>query len=399
MTTHTTHRTLISFTATCAVLFCVPVFAQASKTIDLTINGTVVAQTSSADLNQFVIKHTLSIHDPSYTTEIEKFQPCIISDLNPCLLTHTTKEAYTTRRITTSDIDEPSIVAFLKQTIPATRTKSINAKFQFNPETKKLTVIEDHAHGTVVDIRKSAHTIATILTKPQDQWPKSIELSVMKDDTAITAQNVHTIGIKEKIGTGKSNFAGSPRNRIYNIGHAVKKFHGVLIAPDEEFSFVETLGDVDKSTGYKEELVIKNNETIPEYGGGICQISTTLFRAILNTGLKVTERRNHAYPVSYYSPQGTDATIYIPHPDLRFVNNTGHYVLLQAHIDGTILTFDIYGTNDGRTVEVGKPVVFDRNSFYDNPAKYHKDKEEIFTKKPKDWSNKQWKKYRKEHNL
>ena len=133
-------------------------------------------------------------------------------------------------------------------------------------------------------------------------------------------------------------------------------------------------------------------------------------------------RKNHAYPVSYYAPQGTDATVYIPQPDLVFINNTDHYALIQPEFNGTILSFDIYGTDDGRKVELSGPVVTFRDkkagtmktswsqtvtdkegkviikkifkSFYDNPDKYHKEKK--LTKKPKNWSKNEWKKYKKQ---
>ena len=111
----------------------------------------------------------------------------------------------------------------------------------------------------------------------------------------------------------------------------------MLIAPDEEFSFNRALGEVGPAQGYLPELVIKNNKTIPEYGGGVCQVSTTMFRAAVYSGLEVTERRPHAYPVKYYNPQGFDATVYSPSPDLKFKNNTGGWILIQTRIEGNNL--------------------------------------------------------------
>jgi len=112
--------------------------------------------------------------------------------------------------------------------------------------------------------------------------------------------------------------------------------------------------------GYLPELVIKKGETIPEYGGGLCQVSSTAFRGAVQAGLEITERQNHAYPVRYYSPQGTDATIYPPHPDLRFKNNTPAYILIQTKIKGNKLYFEFYGSDDGRKVELIGPKTYDK---------------------------------------
>lgn len=238
----------------------------------------------------------------------------------------------------------------------------------------------------------------------------------------IMSSDRERLGLKELIGQGTSNFAGSPKNRIFNIKRALQQYENVLIAPGEEFSFVDYLGDVDGEHGYLPELVIKYNKTEPEFGGGICQVSSTVFRAAIYSGLKITERRNHAYAVSYYKPIGMDATIYIPKPDLKFTNNTPGYILMQPNVDGYDLTFRFFGTKDGRTVTVAGPKVlergddgsmktvfsqevnnkdgqnFIRDSFYSNyksPSLFpHPGQEPVYTTKPAGWSEKQWKEYK-----
>jgi len=117
-----------------------------------------------------------------------------------------------------------------------------------------------------------------------------------------------------------------------------------MIKPDEDFSFNKALGAVDASTGYLPELVILADKTVPEFGGGLCQVSSTAYRAALNSGLPILERHAHAYPVSYYKPYGVDATIYLPSPDMRFTNDTGKYIYVQTKIIGTKLYFDFFGT-------------------------------------------------------
>ncbi len=189
-----------------------------------------------------------------------------------------------------------------------------------------------------------------------------IDLPIKEVHPNLSLAKVKELGIDNLVAQGESNFAGSPTNRRHNIRVGAGKFNGVIIQKDEEFSFVTTLGPVDKSTGYLPELVIKKDKTIPEYGGGMCQVSSTAFRAAVKGGLKITERQNHAYPVQYYAPQGTDATVYIPKPDLKFVNNTPGPILIQTRMEGNLLFFDFFGNSDGRIVELEGPRVWDKKS-------------------------------------
>jgi len=159
---------------------------------------------------------------------------------------------------------------------------------------------------------------------------------------------------------GESNFAGSPKNRIHNIHVGMKKFDGLVLQPGEQFSFNQYLGSVDEKEGYLPELVIKENVTTPELGGGLCQVSTTAFRAAMQAGLKIDARRNHAYPVAYYGTAGYDATIYPPYTDLKFTNDTGSPVYLRTHVVGTKAIFEVWGKSDGRKVKVNGPFVTEK---------------------------------------
>ncbi|MBI4122647.1 MAG: VanW family protein [Parcubacteria group bacterium] len=194
-------------------------------------------------------------------------------------------------------------------------------------------------------------------------------------DTVAPKQEVaalNNLGIREILGVGTSNFAGSPPNRRHNIRVGAEAVNGTLIPPGEEFSLLATLGTIDGSTGYLPELVIKGNKTTPEYGGGLCQIGTTTFRGTLAAGLPVTARRNHSYTVAYYFDEhglpGTDATIYNPAPDYRFKNDTENHVLIVTRIEGNELFFEYWGTKDGRTVAQSDTRVWDRVS--PPPTKY-----------------------------
>ncbi len=175
------------------------------------------------------------------------------------------------------------------------------------------------------------------------------------------SEDLQKLGIKERISVGHTSYYGSPENRKYNIKTGASKFNGKMVKPDETFSFDKNLGNVDESTGYRKELVIKPEGTIPEYGGGICQVSTTMYRAILFAGLPVVERNEHTYAVSYYSQvlgHGLDATIYLGGADLKFLNDTKNSILIQTYVDkDNELYFIFYGTSDGRSVELKGPQI------------------------------------------
>ncbi|RJR31128.1 hypothetical protein C4569_02755 [Candidatus Parcubacteria bacterium] len=185
-----------------------------------------------------------------------------------------------------------------------------------------------------------------------------IELSVKVRPAAVSISDVNDLGIKELLGEGRSNFSGSPKNRRHNIAVGAKSLNGLLISPDEEFSLLKALGEIDAEHGYLPELVIKGNRTVPEFGGGLCQIGTTAFRVALNAGVPITRRQNHSYRVRYYEPPvGMDATIYNPSPDFRFKNDTGFYLLLTTEIKEDELIFRLYGTSDGRKVALSEPKI------------------------------------------
>ncbi len=228
-------------------------------------------------------------------------------------------------------------------------------------------VIEFQASQDGQELNLSA-TLSKLEFELINNKSKKIEIAISEVKSPIQTADINNLGIKEIIGTGESNFSGSPKNRRHNIRVGAEKLNGLLIQPGEEFSLLKALGDINKEAGYLPELVIKDNRTVPEYGGGLCQIGTTMFRAALASGLPITMRRNHSYRVSYYEPAGTDATIYDPWPDLRFINDTPNYILIQTRIEGDNLYFDFWGTRDGRTAETTDPVIY--NIVKPGPTKY-----------------------------
>jgi vancomycin resistance protein YoaR len=190
----------------------------------------------------------------------------------------------------------------------------------------------------------------------------TIELPVLISKSTSSLSETNDLGINELVAVGESNFKGSPRNRIHNVTLGASKFQGLIVEPGEEFSFNKYLGDVDGENGYLPELVIKKTGTVPEFGGGLCQVSSTAFRAAMNAGLPITARRNHSYAVQYYAPQGTDATIYPGVQDFKFKNDLSSSLLIRTRIEGTKLYFDFYGSKDDRKVTFDGPYQFDKKT-------------------------------------
>lgn len=168
-----------------------------------------------------------------------------------------------------------------------------------------------------------------------------------------------SLGIRDIVTIGESNFAGSPIPRRHNIAIGLSKFNGHLIPQGEVFSFDEVLGRVDASTGYWKELVIMGEHTLPEYGGGLCQVSTTAYRGVWEHGFPIVARKNHSFAVSYYAPQGSDATIYPPNIDMKFKNDGPSALLIQTHQENNHAYFIYYGTRDTRSSMVIGPYTWD----------------------------------------
>lgn len=243
------------------------------------------------------------------------------------------------------------------------RVEAVDSLFNF--QNGRVTVFKPSKDGQEVDTEKLNEEISdkvhsVILSQGSNLISISIPVKVLKPN--ITTDKANDMGIKELIGSGTSLFQHSIPGRIHNVNLAASRLNGVLVKPDEVFSFNKVLGDVSAFTGYQQAYIIQNGKTVLGDGGGVCQVSTTLFRALLDAGLPIVERHAHAYRVGYYeqdSAPGIDATVFSPTVDLQFKNDTGNYILIQTYIDPSILrlTFELYGTRDGRVVTMTRPVI------------------------------------------
>ncbi len=251
-------------------------------------------------------------------------------------------------------VNDEAIKNILIQIAPSLSEKPRDAVLSFKKG--KVIAFSLSKNGAELDVETSLKNIKTALM--QGERSADIALTIIVPD--IRMDTIENLGFTALLGVGESNFAGSPASRAFNIKLGSEKITGILIKPQEEFSIVNALGKISEKEGYQAALVIKDKRMIKEYGGGLCQVSTTLFRAAMYAGLKITERFPHSLPVQYYNPQGFDAAMYGPHPDLRFVNDTPSAILIQAKIKGTKLIFEMYGTADGRKIKLIGPVEYDK---------------------------------------
>ena len=210
-------------------------------------------------------------------------------------------------------------------------------------------------NGKELDIKKFTEDFKDALFDGKSSVEiTAIEVSIPEDKSRY--------GIKRLLGEGVSKFTGSGAARVHNLSLAAERTNGVLVPPGNVYSFNSAVGEISGKTGYDTAYIISNGRTVLGEGGGVCQTSTTLFRAILNAGLPIVSRFPHAYRVYYYeldSSVGFDASIFQPSLDLQFKNDTPAYILVQTEVDpkNYTLKFKLFGSDDGRKVEITKPVV------------------------------------------
>jgi len=229
-----------------------------------------------------------------------------------------------------------------------------DAQFRFDDALGKLVPVVESVPGQTLDITTTVALIETAANSDQ----RTVPLPLAPVRPAVSSEDGQQLGIVELIGEGTTSFAGSSASRVQNIAVGASQFDGVIVAPGETFSFNHYLGEVTAEKGYEESIIIWGNTTRADVGGGLCQVSSTAFRAAFWSGLPVAERWAHAFRVSYYEPpKGLDATIYSPSVDLKWVNDTGHHILIQTYVDrvNSTVTFRYYGTNPGRSVEMDGP--------------------------------------------
>jgi vancomycin resistance protein YoaR len=278
-----------------------------------------------------------------------------------------TSEGSTTLTVT---LDAGQATRLAEEIASQVRRPPTDAQFRFDEGSGTLVPVVDSVAGQMLDVTGTVALIENAVAGDQ----RDLSLRLIPIRPTIASEDAAELGIVELIGEGKTTFAGSSASRVQNIVVGAAQFDGLLIAPGETFSFDEYLGEVTAEKGYEESIIIWGNTTKADVGGGLCQVSSTAFRAAFWAGVPIVERWPHAFRVSYYEPpKGLDATIYSPSVDLKWVNDTGKYILIQTYVDkaNNTLTFRFYGTNPGRTVEIDGP--YESNPVPHGPPVYRED--------------------------
>ena len=258
----------------------------------------------------------------------------------------------------------------------------VNARFTFDDATGQLVLLEPAVWGRRVDVEASLDALAQALAQGRRQVPLQVHYTPPPVTDDATAAD---LGITQLVAEHTTYFYGSSPERIHNIQVAAARFHGYLVAPGQVFSMGEVLGDVSLDNGYAESLIIYGDRTIRGVGGGVCQVSTTLFRTVFFAGYPIVERHPHAYRVLYYEQTangslnarwaGLDATVYVPLVDFKFRNDTPYWILMEVEVNAAArsITWRLYSTPDGREVVWDTSGLQDREDppdplYVENPA-------------------------------
>jgi vancomycin resistance protein YoaR len=209
-------------------------------------------------------------------------------------------------------------------------------------------------YGLVLDERATGRAIVAAGLSPTDRVAR---VAIRREAPAVSTREAGAMGITGLVGAYETTYGGEA-NRLHNVRLVANLIDGKLIAPGATFSFNATTGERGEDKGFREAPVIINGELQTGIGGGVCQVSTTVFNAAYEAGLPITERTNHALYISHY-PQGRDATVNYPDTDLKFRNDTPHWLLLRTFVGSSSLTVALYGAPQNRRVEseVGDLVV------------------------------------------
>ncbi|MBN1888058.1 MAG: VanW family protein [Thermoflexales bacterium] len=257
-------------------------------------------------------------------------------------------------------LDQTQLQAVLEPIVPLVTRPAASGRYVFDDDNAQFIVVSPSVDGQELDVQATLAQInQQAFTDGNRRVPLVLRPVKAKYHDGMTPQE---LGITQVVAQGVTYFLGSSAARVHNIAVAAAKFHGIIIAPGETFSFNQYLGDVSLEEGYEQGLIIYEGRTVEGVGGGVCQVSTTVLRAAYPAGFPIVERWPHAYRVSWYEKgfgPGLDATVFAPLVDFKFTNDTPYHLLIESYTNATAgtLTFKFYSTPDGRQVTLGKPEV------------------------------------------
>jgi vancomycin resistance protein YoaR len=230
--------------------------------------------------------------------------------------------------------------AYLTSIANSLNTTPQNARFIFNDETRQLDLLPD-GHAVIGRVINAESSTSAINQAFQNGAHNAELVFDITNPPVMDSTKGSDLGITELVYAYTSYFRGSTADRVQNIKTASSRFHGLLIAPGQTLSMSDVLGDITLDNGYAEAMIILGDQTIKGVGGGVCQVSTTLFRTVFYSGLEILERHSHAYRVGYYEQTasghnqdlaGLDATVFVPIVDFKFRNDTPYWLLMETYV-------------------------------------------------------------------
>lgn len=317
----------------------------------------IISVSSQAELARNILSQPLKIHMPSGQPDNLGpwvFEPVEVGDLLVFKKVIDDEPRYEL------GLDNGKLYRWLSDLQPDLYLEPVNTRFIFNDDTRQLEVIQPAIIGRTLDIDASINALEEKVLAGEHNLNLEFIFTPPPVTDEMTAEQ---LGIRELVHREISYYYGSSAERIHNIRVSSERFHGLLVAPGETFSMVQALGQVSLESGFAEALIIMGGRTIQGVGGGICQVSTTLFRAAFFTGFPIIERHPHAYRVRYYEVDaannqvdrlvGLDAAVFVPIVDLKFKNDTPHWLLMETYVNAPArtLTWKFYSTSDGRQVQ------------------------------------------------
>ncbi|HDR7335284.1 TPA: VanW family protein [Bacillus anthracis] len=249
----------------------------------------------------------------------------------------------------TPQLNTTAYESFMKDKYNETLKNPVNAELSIEGTTVNISQSQNGEKidkGKLTDLTKQAITSGT----------SDITLPVKLLKPERSTEDIQKMGIKEVIAEYSTPMAGRNGNQSFNVNKSANTLSGVIVAPDETFSFNGRVGVTDAAHGYKSAAVYSQGKVIQSAGGGVCQVSSTLYSAALRADLGIVSRSNHSMPVNYL-PLGQDAAVADYGPDLKFKNNTGNHIYIQAFSNGGSITTRIFGTNTSKNVEVSSQVI------------------------------------------
>ena len=323
-----------------------------------TFNPEVLDVSSEAELARQILSEPLVLTAPMEEDQEETWEIAPDELANMLIIRKADQEQAQNNAYQIS-VNEDLFRIFLESLAPELGVSPVNARFIFNDDTRELEVIESAVIGRKLDVDASVRKIDETLISGEH----SVGLAFETITPEVTDESTgEALGIVELVEERSTYFYGSDAARIQNIKTAASEFHGLLVPPGATFSMADALGNISLENGYAEALIIYGGQTIQGVGGGVCQVSTTLFRTAFFAGFPIVERHPHAYRVGYYEMEyggsknsdwaGFDATVYVPVVDFKFTNDTDYWLLMETYVYGNnTLTWKFYSTDDGRTVD------------------------------------------------